>query len=262
MEKQSFTLKNHSFFNPTRHCAAALAGITVLFFSGLFVACTYPELKKEETIQETVKKDEATGAKLAPQFEQNFHKKRDKKVEAYLTDLTKRLAHNVQDLGTNSFQVTLLDDRRLRWTNYNLPTSRVYLSVGLIRSINFENEIAAGIALELAHLRKRDVATQLSTAGKIDFSEADSVFAYTEKTQLGAIENAVDLLYQAGFDPRGLVTLFQIYQKNPTHSPYSEAMLVRFLEKTRRTLAAYTPLRNPVVRSQNFLLIRKRIQTL
>jgi hypothetical protein len=59
-----------------------------------------------------------------------------------------------------------------------------------------------------------------------------------------------------------MVSLFQIYQDNPEHSPFEAGAVVKFLDRARRAVAQYSPLRNPVVRSQAFVAIQKRMQRL
>ena len=89
-----------------------------------------------------------------------------------------------------------------------------------------------------------------------------SFFEAPDAAELAALESAVDLLYRARFDPRGLVSLLQRFQKKSGKIPWDAATLRRMVEKTRESISLRSPLINPIVRSDRFLHVRKRIQKL
>ena len=62
--------------------------------------------------------------------------------------------------------------------------------------------------------------------------------------------------------PWGLVSLWDLYRAQSPHSPYEDDLLKKLTDKTRTIIAQHSPLRNPIVRSQAFLAILKRIQKL
>src|SRR5206468_4279479 len=105
--------------------------------------------------------------------------------------------------------VLLVEDRGQRWKNYGLPTSRLYLSASLIRSIDYENELAAVLAFELGHLTKRHALKRLSDKPQqqpgVEYFGPNGIFAFNEEQQLEAAAEAVNIMYRAGYDPRGLV---------------------------------------------------------
>jgi hypothetical protein len=76
------------------------------------------------------------------------------------------------------------------------------------------------------------------------------------------VEVAVSLLYRAGYDPRGLVSLWARFRALGLASPYGAELLSRMEEKSREAITLYAPLRNPIVRSDPFLEMRKRVQQL
>ena len=88
------------------------------------------------------------------------------------------------------------------------------------------------------------------------------LFSFSDDAQAEAAEAAVDILYKAGYDPRGLVSLWEKFEKNPKQSPFERGLIPKLLEATRRAIAGYPPLRNPVIRSKAFLAVHKRIQKL
>jgi predicted Zn-dependent protease len=152
--------------------------------------------------------------------------------------------------------------------------------------LEFENEAAAVISIEFAHLLNEHVQNYLrrNPAGlqirdatalpdmlplrtleapeDIDFFGKDGMFAFSAKDNDEAITSAVSLMYDAGYDPRGLVTYLQRLMNNFAHSPWDETELSRLLDQARKSVALLTPLRNPTVQTDDFELIRGKLQKL
>lgn len=241
------------------------------------------------TPAERIQRDQAVGAGLARQLESQLKIKQDKEVLLYLHDLAAKLSEATPELKSAAVGVLVVADRGARWRCYSIPGNRIYLSSGLLRHIEFENELAAVIAMELAHVLKRHVPLRIEegrvssqasdpadypsieglvpssrggAANSVDFFSPTGVFAFPDEYFLEAADGAVDILYRAGFDPRGLVSLWDIYRSEVAHSPFEDDLLRKLTEKTRTVIAQHSPLRNPIVRSQAFLTIQKRMQRL
>jgi predicted Zn-dependent protease len=247
-----------------------------------------PPAKPKLTPTERVRRDQALGAGLARQFEAKLRFKQDKQVILYLHEVTARLSSGVEELKTSAVSVQVLADRGERWSSYALPGNRLYLSSGALRGAEFENQLAALIALELAHLTLRHVPLRLeetrsepgastpadfpsieglvptadSSSRAVDFFGPTGLFAFPDEYFVDAVETAVGILYRGGFDPRGLVSLWELYRAHPANSPLESEILGKLIEKTRTVIAVYPPLRNPIVRSPAFIAIQKRIKKL
>ena len=87
-------------------------------------------------------------------------------------------------------------------------------------------------------------------------------FDYNKEQQLEAVQKSIATLYQAGFDPRGVISLLERFQKNLGHSPYRDQTLTLMMDKARHSIVQYTPLRNPIVRTEEFLVFKKRVRQL
>ena len=240
--------------------------------------------------EEQVRRDNALGISLAPQFESKVIFKKDIDVNVYFRDLGERIGATSSELRNSPVGVFLIADRTERWRNYGLPGNRVYLSTGLMKQLDFENQIAGAIAFEFANILKRHAISKVpaeyfiqttglpplvesvpnpalkvdgATVGaRLEYFGPAGIFSFSEEEYLASAELAIELLYKAGFDPRGLVSMFLKYQQNPSRSPFEPTLLAKLLEKTRHTIALYAPLRNPIVRSEAFLTIRKRVRGL
>jgi beta-barrel assembly-enhancing protease len=248
----------------------------------LVTGCASAPPSPEITPIERVRHDQAVGEKLHPLLESKLKIKEDSGVTRYLKSIAVNLASTVPELGSTAVSVRTIQDLNKRWESFSLPGGRIYLSLGLLKTMKFENEIAAALGFELAHIRRRDAIDRLSmqTRGtdpeqsrndlrlidslpeRIRFFGESGVFDFSEEVRLQAAEAAVDLLYRAGYDPRGLVSLWQRFEEQPARSPVSRETVARLLEKTRSAIALHAPLRNPVVRSQAFFDMQKRIQRL
>jgi hypothetical protein len=251
-------------------------------------ACATPPKQEVLTPTERIQRDFAIGAGLARQFEAQSRIKRDKDVLIYLHELTAKLASTVPELKTSAVSAQVIADRGSRWNNYALPGNRIYLSSGLLKSLEFENQLAAAISVELAHLLKRHVPLRLQAARTdsqaerpddfpsieglvsssgayskpVDFFSPTGIFAFPDEYFIESVEPAVGILYQAGFDARGLVSLWELYRSSRASSPLEDDILRKLIEKTRTVIAEYPPLRNPIVRSPAFIAIQKRIKKL
>jgi predicted Zn-dependent protease len=223
--------------------------------------------------------------KIEKGIESQLKLKKDKEVTAYLEKIAKTLLDGTPELQNAPVKVSLILDKDRKWRNYALPQNRIYLSVSLLKKFEYENEVAAMIAKELSHLMRKHAAVKKETelAGvaithvslkmlQKETSRAFSApvysnprenFDFSEQKEIEAIQTSVGILYRAGYDARGLISLCEKFQNNPKHSPYrTKALLDEMRDEARKEISLFAPLRNPIVQSQNFLLIKKRIQLL
>ena len=252
----------------------------------VLLSCSGPEVKPTLTPEEQVRQDSKLGVKLAAGFESGLPKIADSEVAVFLRALCERLATGSPALKDAPIGVVVIEDRTGTWRNYALPGIRVYLSLGLLKAVEFENELAAVIALQLGHVEHRHVVRNIEERvglepdhpgaltslfpspygerkdDQVGTLTKDAVFYYSEEQEFEAIERAVELLYQGGYDPRGLAALWSKYKASPERSPYPVATLDKFVERTYQSIVRFSPLRNPIVRSERFVAVMKRIERL
>lgn len=259
---------------------SGLRAVTLpLCFSILGCASSQPVQSTEESL---ARFHQTFGVEITQQFEKQVKVKRDSDVFAYLKNLAKKLANFVPELANTSPEVLILRDHDKVWRNYGLPGQRVYLSSGLIRHVNNDSELAAAIAIQFSHIIDKDALSRLASIHEFDpsketgigaepykfsnktirFFGADSIFAFSDQTEINAVKKAVSVLYAAGFDPRGVITLNQKYLEHPEHSSFHPSTVAHLIEEARRSIAVFTPLRNPVVRTKDFLFIQRRMKQL
>jgi len=261
-----------------------------LIFSG-FLGCA-TNSPKRLSVEEKVKVEKAIGTELSRNFEKKLKFKQDVEVSVYLRKIAERLMAATPEFNDSAIGLFVIQNFRGVWRNFSLPGNRIYLAAGLLKKMEYENQLAAVIAMELGHLLKKDVLWRVrqnmdsedialsqplvpasvtfdqlilpepSQLKTVEYFGPRGVFTFNQQVYLAAASEAVGILYRAGFDPRGLCALWETYRARAAHSPYDNKTLEKLIQKTRRVIAENAPLRNPVVRSPEFLEIQKRIKKL
>jgi hypothetical protein len=270
-------------------------GISLLLKLGLFgpglIGCSTSPLETPPvSIEEQVKRRSVLNFELAQAFQSQIRLKQDTPVTQYLVEVANdRLLPHLPHLKAQAVRVELIARQpksESLWKSYGLIGNRLYLPVALLSQLSYENQLAALIAVELVHLEQEDLIHRLEEIRgerkelqvtsqqflgphelglilrDLDYSSATGIFAYPEPALLKAAEAATQVLYQSGYDPRGLIALLELYRQNLERSPYSAGCLDQLMAVVRRALVQQSPLRNPIVRTHAFLELQKRIQAL
>jgi predicted Zn-dependent protease len=271
-----------SYFNAKRSGSKA----TLRVFASIFLfilmivaqsACISAPPKKV-TALEQAQEENTVGGALAKPFEAKIRYKTDPVVNRYLSLLAEMISSASGDVRLNGVGIAIIQDINGQWRNYSLPGRKIYISVGMLKQLKYDNEVAALIALEfgnivqrhaLNHLKKQ-FPNQVSGTGtpsniqpaQVDYFGENGLFSFDVEEFKLSVSAAIDLLYRSGFDNRGLLHVWSVLEENPEHSPFPEKVLEELSGYTRDILSKYAPLRNPVVSTQSFSIIRKRIQNL
>lgn len=279
------------------------------FFLILFgvSACSHSPVTEQLTPEEAVRRRQGIGAELAQRLEGHLQVKSDSAVRDYLQKLTLQLKSGVPELQGATVSVQLFKSGSGTWQSYGLPGPRVYVSLEVLKLVKFENELAAEIALQLAHLQKKHLLYRLVGNPELEFSNLalnvpdgasaitsavpkaedtehdlealfwkrpkesinqivffgnEGIFAFSSAEQIVAFQTAVEILYHAGYDARGLIGLLDLYQTSGKHTPVDEELNQILKDAVRRKIATYVPLLNPIVKTSRFQEIHKRIAQL
>jgi predicted Zn-dependent protease len=273
-------------------------GILVVLLISLssIVGCSTTSEKEVLTEEEVTRREANINSELVVRFESQIKFQEDKDVAVYLRKIAETLTQASPELVSSPVGVWLIQSRTKKWESYSLPGNRIYLSGAILKKFEYENEVAALLALQLGHLvhhqvlkkldellePKKDIQSPIDPTHKFKKKELkvlssprgqefvrmaqyfgpNGVFAYNEDEHLEAIQGAVEVLYTAGYDARGLISLFELFRKNLKYSPYDSDTLDKMIERARYEVAQFAPLRNPIVRTQSFTSIQKRFQRL
>jgi predicted Zn-dependent protease len=234
---------------------------------------------------EVLRKDRNLWEEVSRNFEPHLKLKKDTEVSVYLRKVAQILVDANAEMKGSPVGVWLIQSKDEKWLSFNLPKNRIYLPVEFLKELRFENEIAGLIAIQLGHLLKGQTQLHIKSSPEfrrwedaelekltgngmpsknpqLDYFGPSGVFAYSETELAIALQTAVGILYKAGYDPRGLISLCEKLINNSAHSPYEVSTIEKLMEQTRSEISAYAPLRNPIVRSQSFLNVQKRLERL
>lgn len=249
------------------------------FCAGLSLlgGCESAPVRRELTREEIQRVDRHLGEELSARLEKRIELVREVDAQIYLRSLTAKLSLKSAQLSDSPVGVILYRRGKEGTPSeplmFSTPGTRVYASVEYLKQVGFENELAAALALELAHVSLRHLAQRMesSTEGELapqkkpeEAREAETleafasvgVFRFNRAETEDAIGVAVDLLYKSGYDPRGLVEYWKrCKEASLTYLPNVDELI----RETYRSIARYTPLRNPVVRSKDFIAFKQRI---
>ncbi len=141
-----------------------------------------------------------------------------------------------------------------------VPGGKIFVDLRILKMMRFENEIAAAMAFGWDRSEGSEFRTRLIDEASGANPDPAKVWSFSDSENQKAIESSIDRMYKAGYDPRGLVSYFDRLPIKSKIRSESEQDLLK--DKARRTIAFYAPLLNPIVRTEEFYKMRKRLEHL
>jgi len=242
----------------------------------LQVSCSTPLPKPVKlTTQEQLLVDQELTRDWAARIETKIPIVRDVEVEVMLRKMAESAISRREALALSPIGVLLYQKgERALPASFAVPGNRIYLSIPLVKALEFENELVAAIAMECASLLGRYAVSHAQHAqssvmgdasqaegGRTEFFGPAGVFAFTYQERAAAVREAVHIIYEAGYDPRGLVSYLRKIQTGKG-GVMDAATLGQLEESARSELNRLPPLRNPVVRSEAFQQLKRRVNKL
>ena len=183
---------------------------------------------------------EYIGARLRNATEQEYPLLKHKLVTRYVDKLGQSIVAYNSDMPPLPYEFRVLKTNEI--FAFSLPGGIVYISLGLIRSVDLEGQLAAAIAHELAHQRlghpliawQRRVSESRGQSYMLDFQgDWKSTFLGPRGAlylDAGMEEEADRLaplvLYRAGFEPRVYTSYLQLLRKHELEDTASVAVLL------------------------------------
>ncbi|MCC7440182.1 MAG: hypothetical protein IT285_01025 [Bdellovibrionales bacterium] len=229
-------------------------------------SCASQPVSREPTRAELAQLDIRLGTELSEGLEAMLPLEKRPEITVFLREIGVRLTEKSEELRSSPLGVQLFkrahDAGVADVPILSIPGVRIYLSTEYLKTVETESELAGALAVELARVSLRQVPKRLQA---ISATSPDSpavvdirVFRPVEAELVEAVPRAVELLYRTGYDPRGLVEYWKRWRTEEI-TAIPEGGANRLIRETYRAIARYTPLRNPVVRSQEFLRLKQRI---
>ena len=169
------------------------------------------------------------GRRLAAEIEAEHRVLRDPQIQRYVRFLAEPLIEQAwRDRPGIDYRVTVLDDPD-QVNAFALPGGPTYVFTGLMILAGDESELAGVLAHELGHVVARHSANQLAAnlglqvvaaialgedperlaAAAADFAGGVGMARFSREDELQADDLGLRYVTAAGYDPRGMVRMFQ-----------------------------------------------------
>ncbi|MCE2390660.1 MAG: M48 family metalloprotease [Proteobacteria bacterium] len=186
----------------------------------------------------TPQEEKSLGRQVQSQVRRQLTLVRDADVVNYIRDMGEELARSA---GPSAFDIKfyVVEDENLN--AFAVPGGAIYIHTGLIEAVNSADELAGVVAHEIGHVtarhtaqlyrRQRNTAIASQLAGAVvgaatgSRSAADAggmaaamagqgyITGYTREFERESDRLAVATLIEAGWDPTGMLRMFQTLQK-------------------------------------------------
>jgi len=165
---------------------------------------------------------------------------RDSQVSAYITQVGKRLARAAPG-AKYPYSFTIANDRDIN--AFSLPGGPVWINRGVLHAAGNESQVAAVLAHEIAHIAQRHAADQMTKAVLAKWSlgmlgamlgnaggagaaqvagalVTNGVFLkFSRDDERDADRIGLQVMTRAGWDPRGMIELFDVLQREASRHP-------------------------------------------
>ncbi len=228
--------------------------------------------------------EQRVGQRLALRIEQPGAVLQDPVVSAYVN----RVAQRILAKSNADQQVTVKVLVSPAFNAFSIPGGRIYLTVGLLKSVASEDEMAAALAHEIAHATAHDWANQRSIllllrarqrtawrgypsrgfAGVArQRSNANVLAAWRRRAEQEADARGLDYLYRAGYDPSAFVSLLKkastIEEQNPqwlqVNAQNYRVTAFRLATVEQRVGSLPAPKKRHKKRSKEFVKMQRRL---
>jgi hypothetical protein len=230
--------------------------IIALLLPALCVGCAAPERRNEISPSLREEQERVLADQWAREIQGILRTREDTVLEQKISEFSARLGLLIRP------QITFFEGGSAMKLPpvFALPGHRWYFSSRALKGLKYDNELAAAIAAAHAlgeRMRKDSVPVAVgSSPGKV----ALSIPVYSEADWRAVNARMVELLYQAGFDPRGVP---QFWKKAASAwVGMSPDWGVLLQEDAHALISQRVPLVNPVVRTPEFGEIEKRLKQL
>lgn len=213
----------------------ALIIVVVSAISYYFLDAENPITGEEQRVSLTTEQEIALGVQAAPELiRQHGGEAGDSRLQQRVDRIGQRLLAAMQALhGVGStvypFEFTALADDDLI-NAFALPGGQIFITTGMIGSLENDDQLAAVLAHEIGHVIHRHGAEQLAKA-RLSQGLAGAAVIASGDASTGQLAAAVSqlvnmkygrddeiesdlygltLLHQAGFEPRGMVEMLEV----------------------------------------------------
>lgn len=231
----------------------------------------------------SVNEEKQLGDKLAVEVEKQYKVVNDPEVQAYINRVGQRLLTGVQKVEF-PYTFKVVEDKSIN--AFAIPGGHTYVNTGLIKAASSETELAAVMAHEINHVVARHSTKQLTkqygyqmiaglllgNQGQLAQIAADlfgkaGMMYYSREMESQADYLGVQTMYKAGYNPEGMVTLFQKLEATAKENPgalnkffSSHPQTPDRIQNIQKEIAQLPPKHYPDGSEAEFNKIKARVQ--
>jgi hypothetical protein len=220
------------------------------------IGCAAPERRQEMSPSQREEQERVLADRWAREIHGMLQTHEDAVLEQKMAEFSARLGLLIQP------QITLFGAGSAPKLSpvFSLPGHHWYFSSRALKGLKYDNELAAAIAAAHALGERMRQEFPPVTVGSPPGKAALSIPIYSESDWRAVNVRMVELLYQAGFDPRGVPQFWKKAAPAWVGMPPDWAGLLQ--EEAHALISRRVPLVNPVVRTPEFGEIEKRLKQL
>jgi predicted Zn-dependent protease len=238
----------------------------------------------------SIEREMALGKQLAQEVQRQAKVVEDPLVSEYINRIGQNLVRNSDAIVPFSFQLIEGDSPNA----FALPGGYVFVYTGLLKLADEEDELAAALAHEIAHVAARHMTKQATKSEIVNLASIPAsvilgggiggiatrqganlgipaVFLhFTRKDESEADYLGLQYMYAAGYDPNGAISIFEKMESLQKSQPGALARIFTSthpmdsdrIQKAEKEIGAILPARDEyVINTSEYRAIRERVIT-
>ena len=195
------------------------------------------------------------------EFEERLNTVDNVEINSYLTNFTNNILKKNPILKNKQAKTKLIYDLDLIYRNYSFlgvnNIINVYISIGFLKNIKYENTLASAISIEISNLINNHVFNNFTKTKDIK-----KVFEFSEDQLKRSLDKASKFIFNTKYDLRGLIGYWEFYEDFIRHSPYSISVINISKTVSNELVFSYVPRPNSTVKSLEFMSFLKKVKKL
>ena len=232
-------------------------------------SCASPPAPKTLSLKEQIEVDTVRARELTGEFMDRVGFRQWAKVELYFLQIAGSLSKEVQGFPMQNLRIRIhIAQPPAGEGSYAFPGALISFPDTWVRSVEYENELAGALAYQMSNLVLRSLAIHVEEQAlrpvpvpPLLFGSG-SVFEFHREERASAIRLAVRMLYRAGYDTRGMASIFQRTPGlfgNPDSGSFKKEVEFN-IKEAQRASSELLPAIKPVVRSPEFIRFKKELE--
>ena len=223
---------------PTPHRSATVAGAAVGLSLLVFAACASSGVNQGQLNLISLQEEWQLGQQLEADIARKLPLVEDRAALAYVDSIGQRIVRQTE-MAQLPWEFHIVASKEVN--AFNIPGGHVYVNSGLIESADTVGEFAAVLAHEISHGVSRHGTEQLSRAyginaiGSVLLGQNPAVYEqilaqvlaqgsmarFSRSAENEADRLGVRFMFDAGYDPRGMVAMFRGLLEQRRRAPSS-----------------------------------------